>query len=68
MLQPEVAIIIPTLNEEVHLAQCLDSVLRQCFPFQLTELFIIDGGSADRTLAIAREFAVRYSNIHRIFE
>lgn len=64
MLQPEVAIIIPTLNEEVHLAQCLDSVLQQCFPFQLIELFIIDGGSADRTLAIAREFAVHYPNIH----
>ncbi|MCX8194809.1 MAG: glycosyltransferase [Candidatus Micrarchaeota archaeon] len=53
MQKPKVSIIIPTLNEEKYLANCLRSIKRQNFaePF---EVIIADGGSTDRTAQIAR--------------
>lgn len=58
-----VAIIIPTLNEERYIADCIDSVVNQSFPFELVNLVIVDGGSSDRTCAIVEDFIRRYSNI-----
>jgi glycosyltransferase involved in cell wall biosynthesis len=43
--------IVLTLNEEVHLARCLASIRSHC-----ATITIVDCGSTDRTLAIAREF------------
>ena len=43
-----VSIIIPTLNEEEYIGECLKSLPRnQC------EVIVADGGSADHTVAIA---------------
>ncbi len=51
---PTVSIIIPTLNEEKHLALLLDSIKRQR---QINcEAFVIDGGSTDGTAAIAHQY------------
>lgn len=57
-------IAIPVLNEEAYLQGCLDSVLS----FELPEgvcctIYILDGGSRDRTREIACDYAQRYSNI-----
>lgn len=53
--KPVISVVIPTLNEEKQVAKCLKSLKNQDFkkPF---ELIIVDGGSSDRTTAIAREF------------
>lgn len=50
-----ISIIIPTLNEE----NLLEGFLSSLQEFPGVELIVADGGSADRTLDIARSFPVR---------
>lgn len=54
---PAVAIVIPTLNEEQHLAACISSLQVDLPQDQLVEFWIADGGSSDRTRAITLELA-----------
>ena len=49
-----VSIIVPTLNEELYLADCLRSLEHPC-----CERIVVDGGSSDNTLQIARQAGVR---------
>ncbi len=49
-----VSIIVPTLNEELYLADCLRSLEHPC-----CERIVVDGGSKDNTLQIARQAGVR---------
>jgi glycosyltransferase involved in cell wall biosynthesis len=53
-----VSVVIPTLNAEKYLDECLTALLTQDYPRDRIEVVIIDGGSTDRTLDIAREHAV----------
>jgi glycosyltransferase involved in cell wall biosynthesis len=46
-----VAAIVLTFNEERNLPECLESLTGW-----VTQLFVVDSGSTDRTVAIAREF------------
>ena len=48
-----ISIIIPTLNEEAN----LPVTLRQLAEHPDVELIVVDGGSTDRTVAIAHEAA-----------
>jgi len=52
----DVSVIVPTWNEEKYLERCLASLQQQSLkePF---EVIVVDGGSSDRTLEIADEFA-----------
>jgi len=56
---PSVSVIIPSLNSEETLRKCLNSVFRQQYPKEKYEVILVDGGSNDRTLEIAKEFPVR---------
>ncbi|HET6583136.1 MAG TPA: glycosyltransferase, partial [Nannocystaceae bacterium] len=47
---------------EAHLAACLDSILAQTF--DAWQLRLVDDGSTDRSLAIARAYAARDARIH----
>lgn len=49
------SIIMPVLNEESELEQTLCQLARVCAPYDC-ELLIVDGGSVDQTVAIARRF------------
>ena len=51
---PEIAVVIPTLNEEKYIGPCLESIKNQKFdgPF---EIIVVDGGSEDRTVSIVEE-------------
>ncbi len=49
------SIIMPVLNEEAVLEQQLCQFVRVCAPYEC-ELLIVDGGSEDATVAIARRF------------
>ena len=49
------SIIMPVLNEEAVLEQQLCQLARVCAPYEC-ELLIVDGGSEDATVAIARRF------------
>lgn len=58
-----VAIIIPTLNEEHFITRCLESVLGQTYPTDKMDIMVVDGGSTDNTCAIVREMSCRCANI-----
>lgn len=51
-----VSIIIPVYNESKYIIRCLDSVKRQTFPAENTELLIIDGNSTDDTVSKIRNY------------
>lgn len=51
---PLVSFVIPTFNSEKYLAGCLTSISKQDYPKQKIEILIIDGGSRDGTIKIAR--------------
>jgi len=53
------SIITPTLNAERWLTECLESVSRQRNDADMVEHVIVDAGSTDRTLEIARAFDLR---------
>lgn len=58
-----VAVIIPTLNEERFIRQCLDSIIFQSFPFSDMDVMVVDGGSNDRTCSIVNDYQGKYQNI-----
>ncbi len=58
-LGPKVSIIIPAYNAETTLKRCLDSVFAQ--DFDGYEVILINDGSTDGTLNIAREFEKKHN-------
>ena len=55
---PSISIVIPTYNSEGTLAQCLESISIQDYPREKVEVIIVDGGSKDKTMEIARKYQV----------
>jgi glycosyltransferase involved in cell wall biosynthesis len=55
---PGVSVVIPTLNAEKYLAECLAALRDQDYPAELVEILLIDAGSTDRTLEIAQAHGV----------
>ncbi|OGG62016.1 hypothetical protein A3C21_00805 [Candidatus Kaiserbacteria bacterium RIFCSPHIGHO2_02_FULL_59_21] len=51
---PSAAIVVPCFNEERGVASTLESLLALEYPAGRLELIVVDDGSRDRTLAIAR--------------
>ena len=64
MNKPHVSIIIRTLNEQLYLADLLDSINRQTFSLPF-EVILIDSGSSDNTLSIATDYGCRILHISR---
>lgn len=62
MKSPIVTIIIPAFNAERFLTRAVDSVLRQRFDGTL-EIVIVDDGSSDDTLNLARQLATGHTAI-----
>jgi glycosyltransferase involved in cell wall biosynthesis len=56
---PVISIIIATLNSQKTLAKALQSVQGQNYPQDKIEILVIDGGSTDATLDIARQFGCK---------
>jgi glycosyltransferase involved in cell wall biosynthesis len=54
-----VSVIIPALNEEEMIGRCLDSLAGSCYPQGAFEVILVDNGSTDHTLEIARSFSTR---------
>ena len=57
MPQPLVSIIIPCFNAEPWLASTLESALAQTW--SRTEIIVVDDGSSDQSVAVARQFETR---------
>ena len=52
---PRITFGIPTLNEEKRLEVCLKSIFCQKYPKSKIEIIVIDGGSSDKTIEIAKK-------------
>ena len=59
----EVAIVIPTLNEERFISRCLNSIIKQTYEFEKMDVMIIDGGSSDKT----KDIVAMRQQIHNNF-
>lgn len=53
---PTVCFIIPTYNAERYLDSCLRSIFDQDYPKNKIEAYVVDGGSKDDTLKIAKRY------------
>lgn len=62
----EVAIVIPTLNEERFISRCLNSIIKQTYEFKKMDVMIIDGGSNDKTKDIVAKYQKSHQNIRFI--
>ncbi len=59
----KLSIIIPAFNVESYLERCILSCETQDIPKETYEVIIIDDGSSDSTLQVARRLETQYSNL-----
>lgn len=61
-----ISVIIPARNEEVNIANCIQSILAQDYPKGLLEIIVVDDHSDDNTADIVKGYStqgVRYINL-----
>lgn len=58
-----VSVIVPCRNEEKHIGNLLQAILKQTFPAEHLEVIIADGMSEDRTRAKIEAFKARHPNL-----
>lgn len=58
-----VSIIVPCLNEERHIEECLKSILANDYPEEKLEILVVDGGSTDKTREIVKSYGGQTSVI-----
>lgn len=63
---PKVSVVIPCYNEEKFIGACLDSLLANTYPKDRLTLFVVDGGSTDKTLVILKEYTATHSCIQHL--
>jgi len=54
----EFSIIIPAKNEQEHLPCCLSSLIQLDYPREKYEIILIDNGSTDKTVEIAKDYSI----------
>lgn len=59
---PSVTIAVPCWNEERTLAKTLDSLLALDYPKDKLSVIVVDDGSTDSTLVIAKKYEAQYKN------
>lgn len=67
MKQKILSVVVPTYNMEAYLPRCLDSVTRKDVPDTL-EVIIVNDGSKDRSLEIAKEYQAKRPDIISIID
>lgn len=65
-MEYKVAVVIPTLNEELYIERCLETVRKQTFPFEEMDVMVVDGGSKDNTRVIVERYSEKWSNVRLI--
>lgn len=61
-MNPLVSVIVPVYNAEAYLPRCLDSIRNQTWPD--LEVWLVNDGSADGSLALCREAAAADGRFH----
>ena len=61
--QFKASIIIPVLNEEMFIEECIDSVVSNTDDIEKMEIIIVDGGSEDNTVEIVKKISSKYQNV-----
>lgn len=67
MMGKTLSVVIPTYNMEAYLPRCLDSVTREDIPDTL-EVIVVNDGSKDRSLEIAKEYQAKRPDIISIID
>ena len=60
-MSPFVSIIIPAKNESKLLPQCLEALLQQDYPKDRYEIILVDNGSTDNTVEVAKQYGAKVS-------
>lgn len=60
---PKVSIIIPVYNRVVFMKPALDSIFKQNYPKNKIEVLVVDAGSTDGTLEVAKKYPVKVIHI-----
>ena len=63
-MKDKISIIIPAYNVEEYLEKCLESIISQ--NFDKVEIIIVDDGSTDKSLQIAKEYQKKYPEKTRV--
>lgn len=56
---PTVSVIIPVLNRETIIEQCINCLITQTYPEKLIEIILIDNGSTDDTFKIISKLPIK---------
>lgn len=67
MANKVLSVVVPTYNMEAYLPRCLDSVTREDVPDTL-EVIVVNDGSKDRSLEIAKEYQAKRPDIISIID
>jgi cellulose synthase/poly-beta-1,6-N-acetylglucosamine synthase-like glycosyltransferase len=60
---PDIAVVIPTLNEERLIAAKLDDLARTDYPRERVTVLVVDGGSTDATCTLVEQAMARTSGL-----
>jgi len=58
-IYPFVSIVVVTKNEERHIRDCLESLMRLEYPKEKYEIIVVDGNSTDKTREIVKKYPVK---------
>src|SRR3989344_2114365 len=54
--EPKISVVIPAYNEEKNIESCINSILNSGYPREKLEIIVVDDGSKDSTIKIAKKF------------
>jgi len=60
---PPISIVIPALNEEGFIIDCINSISKGSYPADKIEIIVVDGGSRDNTVEQVEQLSLRHLNI-----
>jgi glycosyltransferase involved in cell wall biosynthesis len=54
-----ISVCIPSYNQQEYLPDCIESVLNQTYPKSAYEIIVVDDGSTDSSLELARKYPIK---------